>query len=110
MCSPSVSIGLTGREESRFLRALTDLSVFWFPFVICFVGWAVVSYVITGSLFDQFTSVYGTSAQIQAGAGGPHMHLASAIGLEGKALLYLAPLLALSTLLAASLRCAGGTC
>ncbi len=85
-----------GSRKARFLRALTDVSVFWFPFVTCFVGWAVVSYVITGSLFDQFTSVYGTSAQIQAGAGGPHMSLAAAIGLEGKALLYLAPLLALS--------------
>ena len=89
-----------GPRKARVLRALTDLSVFWFPFVACFTGWAVVSFVITGSAFDQFTSVYGTSAQIQAGAGGPHMHLVSAIGLEGRALLYLAPMLGVSAVLA----------
>jgi hypothetical protein len=82
-----------GTRRIRILRGLTDLAVFLVPFVTCFAGWAVVSYVITGSFFDQFTSVYGTSAQIQAGAGGPHMHLASAIELEGKAVFYLAPLL-----------------
>jgi len=90
----------SGSRRFRVLRGLTDLSVFLFPFVVCFVGWAVVSYVITGSAFDQFTSVYGTSAQIQAGAGGPHMGFLSSINLEGKALLYLAPLLVVSTLLA----------
>jgi hypothetical protein len=91
----------SGPRKLRFLRGLTDLVVFLFPFVICFVGWAVVSFVITGSAFDQFTSVYGNSAQIQAGAGGPHMGLLSSIDLEGKALLYLAPLLVVSALLAA---------
>ena len=91
----------SGPRKSRFLRGLTDLAVFLFPFVVCFVGWAVVSFVITGSAFDQFTSVYGNSAQIQAGAGGPHMGLLSSIDLEGKALLYLAPLLGVAALLAA---------
>jgi hypothetical protein len=90
-----------GPRKSRVLRGLTDLSVFVFPFVVSFAGWAIVSYVITGSAFDQFTSVYGNAAQIQAGAGGPHMALGSSIVLEGKALLYLAPFLAVSALLAA---------
>jgi len=89
-----------GSRRIRVQRGFTDLAVFLFPFVTCFAGWAIVSYVITGSFFDQFTSVYGTSAQIQAGAGGPQMHLVSAIGLEGRALLYLAPLLAVAALLA----------
>ena len=89
-----------GPRKARVLAGLTDLSVFSFPFVICFAGWAFVSYVITGSFFDQFTSDYGTSAQIQAGAGGPHVHLASAVHLEGEALLYLAPLLAVAAVLA----------
>ncbi len=82
-----------GVKRARIMGGLTDLTVFLFPFVLGFVGWAGVSYVITGSPFDQFTSVYGTSAQIRAGAGGGPVHLGPAIRLEGEALLYLAPLL-----------------
>ncbi len=89
-----------GARKIRMLRGLTDLSVFLFPFVVCFAAWAVVSDVITGSAFNQFTSVYGTSAQIQAGAGGAHVHVGDAVALEGKALLYLAPLLGVAVLLA----------
>ena len=56
-----------GARRARIMGGLTDLTVFLFPFVMGFVGWAGVSYVITGSPFEQFTSVYGTTAQIRAG-------------------------------------------
>jgi len=89
-----------GFARARIMSGLTDLTVFLFPFVTSFVGWAVVSYVITGSLFNQFTSVYGTTAQIRAGAGGGVVHLGPALRLEVEALLYLAPLLVVVAALA----------
>ena len=88
-----------GVRHSRIMSGLTDLSVFLFPFVMGFVGWAVVSYVITGSAFGQFTSVYGNSAQIRAGAGGGPVHLGPAVRLEAEGLLYLAPLLVVVSVL-----------
>jgi len=49
----------------RFWAGVDDLIIFEIPFAISFIGWAVVSYVITGSPFQQFTSVYGTTSQIK---------------------------------------------
>ena len=82
------------------MHGLTDLAVFLFPFLTSFAAWAVVSDVITGSPFEQFSSVYGTSAQIQAGAGGGSVHLGPALRLEAEALLYMAPLLAVVAVVA----------
>jgi hypothetical protein len=89
----------TGVRHARVMRGLTDAVVFLLPFATCLVGWAVASYVITGSLFEQFTSVYGTASQIRAGATGI-THLGAGIRLEAEALLYLAPLLVLIILVA----------
>ncbi len=89
-----------GLRHSRIMSGLTDLAVFLFPFVMGFVGWALVSYVITGSAFDQFTSEYGNSAQIAAGAGGGPVHVGPALRLEAEGLLYLAPLLVVIGVLA----------
>jgi hypothetical protein len=52
-------------RSSRVWAGLTDLVIFEIPFATAFVGWAVVSYVITGQPFQQFTSVYGTASQLQ---------------------------------------------
>ena len=65
-----VVLGVTSGGSSatgwRRVRAgLDDLIVFEIPFTFAFVGWAIVSYVITGSPFQQFTSVYGTTSQIK---------------------------------------------
>jgi len=61
-----VSIARRGDQRSgRIWGGLTDLAIFELPFVITFVGWATASYVITGSAFGQFTSVYGTSSQLR---------------------------------------------
>jgi hypothetical protein len=49
----------------KLWAGLDDLIVFEIPFVFAFSGWAIVSYVITGSPFQQFTSVYGTTSQIR---------------------------------------------
>ena len=41
------------------------------PLVAAVVCWAVISWVITGSLFEQFTSTYGNQVQLQTrGLGG----------------------------------------
>ena len=49
----------------RIWAGMDDLIIFEIPFAVTFTGWAVVSYVITGSPFQQFTSVYGTTSQIK---------------------------------------------
>jgi len=86
----------SGLRHDRIMRALTDGTIFVMPFVTGFVGWAVASDVITGQFFAQFTSQYGTKAQIAAGGGaGQRYPLGAELRLEAHALEYLAPLLAL---------------
>jgi hypothetical protein len=85
-----------GVRHARTMRALTDGTIFIMPFVTGFVGWAVASDVITGQFFAQFTSQYGTAAQIAAGGGaGQRYPLGGELRLEAHALEYLAPLLVL---------------
>ena len=45
--------------------ALTDAVLFSAPFALSFLGWAAVSWIIVGHPFEQFSSVYGTSSQLQ---------------------------------------------
>ncbi len=86
----------TGGTRARTMSALTDGVIFLLPVVTAFVGWATASYVITGQLFAQFSSQYGTSAQIAAGGGaGQRYSLGGELRLEAHALEYLAPLLVL---------------
>ena len=59
-----------GTTRQRFDAAITDAAIVSLPFAVCFVGWAVVSWVIVGHPFEQFSSVYGTSSQLRVvGAG-----------------------------------------
>ena len=51
--------------QKRLMTGLTDLTVYLLPVFTAFIGWAFASLVITGSAFDQFTSQYGNTAQIQ---------------------------------------------
>lgn len=44
--------------------ALADAMIVGAPFALAFVSWAVVSWVIVGSPFETFTSIYGNSAQV----------------------------------------------
>lgn len=83
---------VTGIRHDRTMRALTDGIIFLLPIVTAFVGWAVASYVITGEAFAQFTSQYGTAAQIAAG-GNQKPPFGASLRLEAHAVEYLAPLL-----------------
>jgi hypothetical protein len=52
-----------GRRPSRARTAISDLVIFGVPAFVAAAGWAITSYVITGHFFEQFTSIYGNSAQ-----------------------------------------------
>jgi len=96
-----------GYSGTRFRIALGDVTIFVAPFVTSFIGWATTSYVITGEAFAQFSSQYGTTAQLQAiGTSGQLYNiglrskaLSGEIVFEFHALEYLAPLLPLIAVL-----------
>ena len=52
-----------GRRPSRIRTAMSDFAIFGVPAFIAAAGWAITSYVITGHFFEQFSSIYGNSAQ-----------------------------------------------
>ena len=54
-----------GRRPSRARTAMSDLAIFVAPGFTAIVGWAVASYVITGTFAAQFTSSYGNSSQLR---------------------------------------------
>jgi hypothetical protein len=49
----------------RVYKALMDAFICSLPFAVSFIGWAIVSWVIVGHPFEQFSSVYGTSSQLK---------------------------------------------
>jgi hypothetical protein len=55
----------TGSPAARRTGALADAIIAGLPFAVAFVGWALVSWLLVGSPFGQFTSVYGNSSQVQ---------------------------------------------
>jgi len=89
-----------GREarRKRAAGALSDLTVFALPPVAAFVGWAIVSYVITGHLFEQLSSQYGNASQVKL-LGGVHVGMPVA-QFEAIQLISYAPLLPLTAVLA----------
>ncbi len=56
-------------RRARVSAAFGDLLVVGLPFAVAFVGWAVVSWIITGQAFQQFTSRYGNQSIINAAGG-----------------------------------------
>jgi 4-amino-4-deoxy-L-arabinose transferase-like glycosyltransferase len=80
-----------GSRRKRLQAAACDVLVFGLPPAAAFIGWAVVSYVITGHLFEQFSSQYGISAQVSV-LGGAHLQ-DSLLHFETLQLLAYAPLL-----------------
>ena len=99
-----VCSALRAKGQHRVLSALTDVMVYLLPVIASFVAWAFASLVITGSAFDQFTSQYGNSAQIQDYGSYYHLqhgHYGARIAHEVTALESLAPLLPLLILVAA---------
>ena len=52
-----------GRQPSRVRTGASDFAIFSVPPFVAAAGWAVTSYVITGSFFGQISSIYGNKAQ-----------------------------------------------
>jgi hypothetical protein len=81
-----------GRRPSRARTAMSDAAIFAAPAFIAAVGWAVTSYVITGHLAEQFSSVYGNSQQLLSSSG-VHKTLGDRALFEFHAIEALVPLL-----------------
>jgi hypothetical protein len=93
-----------GATSERRMTAAADAVIVGLPFVLAFVGWAFVSWLLVGSPFSQFTSIYGNSSQVrllhdtlivQTGQG-----TAAAFGYVARQVLGLAPLLPVIAILA----------
>jgi hypothetical protein len=56
---------LRARKAPRFRRAALDLIMVSVPGFVSFIGWAAISWLITGEAFAQFTSQYGNSAILE---------------------------------------------
>ena len=68
-----VSLGRQPRDGSpteRVRGMAVDLAVVAIPALAAVVGWALVSWVIVGEPFSQFTSEYGNSALVEASGSG----------------------------------------
>ncbi|MEA2518125.1 MAG: hypothetical protein QOF49_205 [Chloroflexota bacterium] len=83
--------------SGRAAHAAADASIAGLPFALAFVGWALTGWLLVGSPFAQFTSIYGNSSQLgilrasvvaQTGQG-----TAAAFGYVASQLLGLAPAL-----------------
>ena len=79
-------------RRGRIWTGMTDVTVLLLPIVTAFVGWAVVSYVITGQPFQQFESKYG-NATLLANAHQAATTLHSRLVHEIVTTTYMAPLL-----------------
>ncbi len=88
-----------GSTRNRVWSAITDITILLMPIVTAFVGWAVVSYVITGEPFQQFSSKYGNSSLI-ANAHQLASTMSQRLTHELKAITYMSPLLALILIIA----------
>lgn len=60
-----VTTYLRATSAPRFRRALLDLLMVSGPGTAAFLGWAVISWLITGEAFAQFTSQYGNTAILE---------------------------------------------
>jgi hypothetical protein len=78
-------------RSRRVWGALTDAAIFEIPFVVAFVGWAVISYVITGQAFQRISVAVAPTAA--ASAGGPLPPLDARIHGDLLGVIYMAPLI-----------------
>jgi len=53
-----------GVRKERLKTASSDLIVYTIPPAACFIGWSIISYVITGQPFQYASSQYGNSSQV----------------------------------------------
>lgn len=54
----------SGDRATRAVTAIADALVVGVPFAGAFLLWALVSWIIVGSPFETFTSIYGNSSQV----------------------------------------------
>lgn len=88
----SVTTYLRARTPPRIRRALLDLLIVSGPGLATFLLWAVVSWLITGEAFAQFTSQYGNAAILEQ-AGGGELNVARGLGFAAVCITLLAPAL-----------------
>ncbi len=91
------SDGEPAQLSARLWSALTDLTIFEIPIVASLVSWAVASFVITGSPFEQFTSIYGNASQEKVLT---HLKLQARLVTDVRDVAYLAPTLPIVLLVA----------
>jgi hypothetical protein len=95
-----IVVGYARRSDlktGRLRAALNDAVIIEIPCAVALVGWAVASYVITGSPFEQFTSVYGTTSQIKVAG---HAALRDRLLQDVHDVLYMAPAIPLILIVA----------
>jgi hypothetical protein len=101
-----VTTYLRATPAPRFSRALLDLLMVSGPGIAAFLGWAVISWLITGEAFAQFTSQYGNTAILQQ-SGQTVPSVGSGLVFAAVCVLLLAPALLPITLWAAVRRARG---
>jgi hypothetical protein len=84
---------LRARPAPRFRRAVLDTLLVSAPGLAAFIGWAAVSWLITGEAFAQFTSQYG-NASILAQSGQQTVSFAGGLAFALVCITLLAPTLA----------------
>ncbi|MDP9073845.1 MAG: hypothetical protein M3N98_06635 [Actinomycetota bacterium] len=95
--SSSLFLRTSIRRSARLWAALTDLVIFEIPLAAALVVWAVASFVITGSPFQQFTSVYGNTSQEKLLT---HLNLHDRLVTDVRDVSYLAPTLLIALFIA----------
>jgi hypothetical protein len=89
-----------GNTRGRLIGSVTDFVVFALPAFTSFVAWAIISFVIVGSPFEQLSGVYGNSSQSKVAADATSaLHFHGRLILEAKSVGGLAPLLPLLIIL-----------
>jgi hypothetical protein len=83
---------------TKFRTAISDATIVGLPVLVSFVCWSTASWVIVGHPFEQFSSQYGNSAQLQV-SGLLGTTFGYRFGLEAESLAYVTPLLLLVGLL-----------
>ncbi len=92
-----------GRGWGRVMTALSDCAIFLLPVATAFVGWAVISWVVVGQPFQQFSSKYGNASLVASGAsevGVRNVTLTQRLLFEAKALVAFSPFLAVLAVVA----------
>lgn len=86
-------------RSQRIWAGLTDVTILLLPIVTAVVGWAAVSWVITGQSFPQFTSKYGNTHLIAESHVAAGTMLSRALH-EATAITYMGPLLVVIVIVA----------